>query len=445
MASRPYRKGVGSSRRVKLTETFLRNIPTPEPSVKRLYLDTERRGFALSVTRGAKSYIVIRRVPGHKQVRFKFGTVGEMPVAEARRKAEGILARMAVGENPVAERRAARAEERREKVRGITLRAAAALALGTLKAKGRSPRTLEAFGRPLEMYLADWMDRPLAEITRADVRRRHQHLASEIARGKYLGTGARAKGRRRGPESGRASANALFRTFRSIYNRALREHPELPSNPCVNVDWFSVKSQRAAIPMTALADWYARAMKIENPVRRDYLLFVLFSGLRRESAATMRWTDVDWENRALRVPRPKGGEERAFVLPLSDFLVEILQRRRAEHSKVCGENKKMLPWVWPAESASGHIAEPREDALGTGIHDLRRTFITAATHWLKLPTYDVKLLVNHALPREDVTAGYVSPSVEQLRAPMQAVTDKLRTLCLGEPKDTRKVLPMHGR
>jgi len=355
---------------------------------------------------------------------------------------------MGSGENPVAERREARAQELREAVRGITLRQATALALETLRAKGRSPRTLEKFGRPLEMYLGDWLDKPLAEITRADAREQHQRIAAEIARGKYIDrNNPKHHGRKRGPNSGRVTANAVFRVFRAVYNRALREHPELPSNPCVNVDWFNVQTQRTAIPMESLADWWKGVMEIGNPVRRDYLLLVLFSGLRRESASTMRWEDVDFKRRALRVPRPKGGEERAFDLPLSDFLIEILQRRRAEHEKICAGDRKMAPWVWPAESESGHISEPREEFGGMKwtLHDLRRTFITAATHLCRLHPYDVKLIVNHSLPREDVTAGYVSPSVEQLRLPMQTVTDKLRVLCMGEQKGARKVVRMEAR
>lgn len=436
-----------TSQKVKLTERFVSTLAAPKEG-KRLFLDTERRGFGLSVSAGGtKSYMCIRRVPGHGQVRYKFGNVGEMTVAEARRHAEGILARMGMGENPVAQRKAERTEERRKAIKGITLREAVALTVNSLRAKRRSSRTIEAFGRPLELYLSDWLDRPLAELTRTEVRQRHQQVAAGIARGKYLGTGNRANGRKRGPEWGRHTANAVFRTVRSAYNRALREHPELPANPCINVDWYVVNTQRSAIPMEALATWYQGVMKIENPIRRDWLLFVLFSGLRRESASTMRWEDVNFARRVLRVPRPKGGEARAFDLPLSDFLIEILERRKAEHAALCAENERMRPWVWPAESESGHISEPRAefDGLHWTPHDLRRTFITAAMHWCKLHPYDVKLLVNHALPRQDVTGGYVSPSAEQLRVPMQSVTDKLRALCAPERRRSGKVVRLRAR
>src|SRR5581483_5538147 len=122
-----------TSQLVKLTERFVSAVEIPGEG-KRLYLDTERRGFGLAVSAGgAKSYICLRRVPGHGQIRFKFGNVGELTVAEARRQAEGILARMAMGANPVAERREARTQEKREAVRGITLRQATALTVATLR------------------------------------------------------------------------------------------------------------------------------------------------------------------------------------------------------------------------------------------------------------------------------------------------------------------------
>lgn len=426
----------GTSQKVKLTEALVRRVEHPAQG-KRLYLDTQRTGFGMSVSAKTKSWIVIRRVPGHGQVRMRFGQWPELNVGDARRHAEGYLAKMTMGHNPMAERREARAQEKIAKARGITLGEAAELTVATLSSKRRSERTKAIFGRPLQMYLPDWMNKPLLDITRADVRKRHQQLANEVARGKFIGNGKRANGRKRNPDSGRATADSVFRAVRQCFNRAMREHVEIESNPCINVDWHNPKPTRKAIPMEGLAAWYQAVMKIENAVRRDYLLFVLFSGQRRESAATMRWQDVNFERLTLHVPKPKGGEDRAFDLPLSDMLLEILQRRRAEHEKICATNERMKPWVWPAASASGHIAEPRVAELGYGIHDLRRTYITCATHWCKLHIYDVKLLCNHTLPGDDVTAGYVAANVEQLRAPQQAITDKLRTLCAGGQKIVR--------
>ncbi len=132
-------------------------------------------------------------------------------------------------------------------------------------------------------------------------------------------------------------------------------------------------------PPRSWPTWYAGVAQIANPVRRDYLRFALFSGLRREAAAAMRWEHVDFDRRVLHVPKPKGGEERAFYLPLSDYLLTLLQQRQRENPTLVAQ--QVIPddateWVWPAYSATGHIAEPRETIRGVRftIHDLRRTF-----------------------------------------------------------------------
>jgi len=55
------------------------------------------------------------------------------------------------------------------------------------------------------------------------------------------------------------------------------------------------------------------------------------------------------------------------------------------------------------------------------LHDLRRTFITAAER-LDIPAYALKRLMNHKDPN-DVTDGYIIFDVERLRVPMQKITD----------------------
>ena len=227
-------------------------------------------------------------------------------------------------------------------------------------------------------------------------------------------------------DHGHYAANSAFRVFRAVYNTALKVNEELGVNPTIAVDWFQEKRRKAAIPSADLAKWYREVMDIDNPIRRDYLMFVLFTGLRRESAACARWADVDWKNCALNIPNPKGGK--AFMLPLPTTLVALLKSRRD-----CEMAATLFPkseWVFPADSESGHIAEPREQmAVNFTIHGLRNTFITVAES-LDISPYAIKMLVNHSTPdKQDVTAGYITPELERLRAPMQEVADRLKALC----------------
>jgi integrase len=376
---------------------------------QRLYLDTNLTGFGLCVGAKARSYFAQRFVNG-KSVRITIGRNGVYTVGQARKQAQQLLAQMARGENPVEEKRKAAA-------RGITLKEALDLSEQTLKTRGRSEKTIGGYRYSIETYLTDWLNRPLAEITRHDARSRHQKIAADVAAGKY------SNGRERNENHGKHTANAALVSFRAVYNRALREHPELPANPCINVDFFKIE-RHGALPVSELHKWHKSVLGLENSIRRDFLIFTLHTGLRRKSASEAAWSHVNFDGKVLHVPNPKGG--RAFDLPLTDLLVKLLRERQRDNEMVFEKS----PWIFPAESESGHISEPREefDGIQWSPHDMRRWFITAAES-IDTSPYVIKALVNHSLPSGDVTAGYIQHEVERLRPAMEAIGDKLRTLC----------------
>lgn len=443
------------STRTKLTE---RSVAAARPATAtsrkgapcaKLYLDTELRGFGLSVSAGgSKSYLVMRRVNG-KQERHVFGHASELSVAEARAKAEKLLPQMTDGVSLNDQRRKARIDAKRAEARGVTLRDALTLYEGTLRAKGRAARTIDDYRYLIDKYLADWLDRPLADITRADARKRHAEIPKEIARGKH--------GRKRaGDTAGTLTANHVMRSLRAVWNRALREHPELPVSPTINVDWNRENRRTTRIPAAGLKEWYDGVTGSTNHVRRDYLLFTLFTGLRRTNAAEARWEHVDWERKALHVPKPKS--QRPFDLPLADFCLDLLRQRKKENAKLAPES----PWIFPAARGDGHIVEARIESGGARKkakargakrapaaptytpHDLRRTFISVAES-LGISREARQLLVNHATPRADVHGGYVIPELDELRRHAQAIAARLSALCVPPPPSKATVVPMRKR
>jgi integrase len=413
-----------TSERIKLTKPVADNATPAIVNGKvrqKLYLDTTLRGFGLCVGSQSKTFFAQRELRG-KTIRYTIGRYGVFTVDQARQEARQKLAQMARGENPVE-------EERKKRAQGLTLEEAWKLEADTLRSKGRSQKTLARYEHTVHLYLKGWLKKNLVSITREDVRLKHKQIAEDVAAGKY------ARGRIRTNSPGFNTANDVMRVLRAIWNRARRQHPELPESPTVNVDWFNMVAPRSALTAETLNIWYQAVKSSKNTVRRDALLLMLFSGLRRTNASEIRWTDVDFERKALFIPKPKSG--RAFYLPLSNYLLELLQNRQQENAEFAPSS----PWVFPAESASGHLEEPRLEVPGVdwSPHDLRRTFVTVA-EGLDISYYALKSLVNHSQPNNDVTAGYISMDVERLRAPMQAITDKLLTICEG-PK-TPRVVPI---
>jgi len=105
--------------------------------------------------------------------------------------------------------------------------------------------------------------------------------------------------------------------------------------------------------------------------------------------------------------------------------------------------------VFPGNGKDGKFTEPRQQVakvvekseVAFMLHDLRRLFITTAES-LDIPTYAVKMLVNHSTG-SDVTGGYIIPDVERLRKPMQKIEDKI--LVMAGMKQRSKVIELPTR
>lgn len=205
-------------------------------------------------------------------------------------------------------------------------------------------------------------------------------------------------------ENGPSIANGSVRTLRAIYNHARKTNRALPpDNPVSAVDWNSEKRRDGAMGIGDLKGWFAELAVIDNPIRREFHLLTLLSACRPTALKEVKPEHVDIRRRVMHIPRPKGGAELAFDIPLSREMILCLLRAirfgRAMHPRAAAE------WVFPADSVSGHLVEQKEDraALSKWGNDLRQTFRTIATP-AGVSEFDARLLMNHAIP--GVNAGY---------------------------------------
>ncbi len=157
---------------------------------------------------------------------------------------------------------------------------------------------------------------------------------------------------------------------------------------------------------------------------KDYLLLVLFTGLKRQEAARLKWNDIDFNNNTLTVADTKNHLN--HTLPLSNFLFELLQSRY-------NANATNSKFVFSGNSKAGYLVEPQEQikaivkmfGITFTIHDLRTTFITIAES-IDIPAYTLKRLLNHK--SQDITNSYICIEIERLRKPMQLITNKILSL-----------------
>lgn len=418
IASKPLIQNQSNFVYTKLTKLCVDKAPYPEAG-QTFVRDAELKGFALRLTPGSKSFIVEKRVDG-KVRRMTLGRYPELTVEQARKEAHKLLGQIATGVNPIAEKEA-------EELKAITLSQAFEDFLKTRK--NLRPKTIYDYRRMLVVAFDDWQKKPLLSITKDMIAKRHTQL---------------------GEQRGEAYANLSMRVLRAIFNFAQAQYEDsfgkalITENPVARLTqtraWYRVERRQTIIKISQLPAWLqaVEALRADDQAEQssliaDYLLLLLFTGLRRQEAARIKWQDIDLSNNTLTIPDTKNRQP--LTLPLSDFVKAILERRQAASS---GE------YVFAGNGKAGHLVEPRTPMtkvmIASGIkftlHDLRRTFITIAES-LDISAYAVKRLVNHKMSG-DVTAGYIITDVERLRDPMQRITDHLLK-CMGA-KPSAKVI-----
>lgn len=380
---------------LRLTRQSVDALPFTQ-SGQTLYRDTLLPGFGLRVGRQSKVYFAEGQVD-RRSCRVTIGRADLLVADIARKKALTLLGEMAEGRNPNAEKKQA-----------VTSRITLADAFDAFFAARPhlSPHTVLNYSRSTRIYLKAWRRKPVNEITRQMVLKRHQDLSAEI---------------------GKTTANNVMRHLRSVYNFTAATHDDFPPNPVTILTqaraWHREQRRQTLVKAQDLPQWW-KAVMAEPDYARDFLLMALFTGMRRGELMALRWEHVDLTARTLHLPRTKNGDP--LHLPLSSFLVDLL----TERSKQSGES----PYVFPGPGRDGHLKETKKFLLrvsaGSGVtftlHDLRRTFITIAES-LDVPYYALKRLLNHRA-NGDVTGGYIVVNAERLRGPVEQVAARILEL-----------------
>lgn len=390
----------------KITKSYVDKLSTPATG-QAFIRDMELKGFAVRITStGAKSFILEKRIDG-KVKRVTLGRYPELTVEQARKEAHKLLGHIATGRNPIA-------EKKQEVLKSTTLKQAFDDFVRVRK--NLKERTLYDYRRLMKVAFVDWQDKTLTNISKDMVTKHHSKI---------------------GADRGEAYANLSMRFLRALFNFAIAQyedgagHSILRENPVARITqtraWYRVERRQTVIKSYQLLPWYQAVMSLkqdklskQTALVADYLLFLLFTGLRRQEAATLKWSDIDLKDRTFTLKNTKNREP--LTLPLSDFIYHLLESR-----KVDSESE----YVFAGDGKAGYLIEPRRQVqrviqmsgVSFTLHDLRRTYITIAES-IDISAYALKRLVNHKMTN-DVTAGYIVSDVERLRKPMEQISARL--------------------
>ncbi len=331
------------SEKFRFTKTKVDALPWAPAGRRDEYRDESLSGLWLRVSpAGVKTYAVLARKKGGALERITIGTADKLTPDNAREKAKKIIADLATGVSHAAPARAKRGETTFEEL--LT----AYLGGTTMK-----PRSLAAYEWLYKKHVeADLGNRKLSDIGAERVRALHKKISRDTP----------------------TTANRCVSMVKAAFNWAAKEGAYTGTNPAGHVKKNTETSRTRYLQPAELAVFFQSLEESEEPAKSFFMLCLL-TGARRSNVLAMRWADIGLTDAIWRIPAAdaKAGEE--MNIPLVPEAITVLTRLQKEIGNAS-------PWVFPADSKTGHYQEPkrawatlrrRSGLADLRIHDLRRT------------------------------------------------------------------------
>lgn len=376
------------------TERALENLSIPTDKQAVYYDSGSRDGLCVIVTYGgAKTYYAYMKFNGSPK-RIKIGRVGQIKLIKAREVAHTLKEQATLGQDPSA--------KRKEDLKDITLR--------QFYETVYKPEYSEIHKRAssvgndnsiFEHRLVTLHNKKMLSIKPEEIEKLHQKTKKELS--PY-------------------TANRMLSLIKHMYSIAIRQgHVHRDANPAEFISKFPEQSRDRFLQSDEIKRFLDALENEDNQVFKNYILLSLFTGQRRNSVLSMRWSDVDLKNGLIYIPDTKNGDP--MQIPMTTQIKELL-----ESMKAIAESE----WVIPSnKSASGHLEDPkrpwqdllrRADIKNLRLHDLRRTqgsyqAITGAS------TNIIGKSLGHK--SQSATIVYARLSADPVREAMQKSTDKI--------------------
>lgn len=369
-------------KRTRLTVKKVSEIKAPKTG-QRFVWDLEVPGLAVRVTfRGARSFIFERKFKG-RTLRLTIGSCTAWRLPQAREEARRLQRLIDQGIDPREERRALEAAQR---LSGMIVS--------------------EVWGAYLDAHRDQWGERHMRDnlyLARAPEASRPGGILWTLLQKnlgeidiftllKWAQKALEAPNPRLAINQGRNTAlRQAYMRLRAFWRWACQreEYSSAMSDPSM----FNHSDLKALIPkvrakndvleIDQLISWFEAVTKINNPVIAAYLQILLLTGARRNELGMLKWGDIDFQWKSIRMKDKVEEEGRKIPLtPYVEYLLSGLARRN--------------DWVFSSlTSASGRLMEPRiahKEALSVAglpsnlsLHGLRRSF-TTLSEWIEIPS-----------------------------------------------------------
>jgi integrase len=373
-----------TSTRTKLTKRKIDAITLPK-SGEVILRDQDLPGFAIRATKGAKTFMVEKRIKGRLH-KVKVGTYGAYTVDQARESARDLLGKLSRGESLSGQRG------------DLTFGEFEKLYLEKYAIRKKSYRNEVLH---IEKHLSHWRGWKLAAITRKDIALLH----AKIGKDRPVG------------------ANRVLSLVRAMFRLAIAWGLYRGESPASHISMFPETSRDRFIQPQELPKLFKAMNGEPNPYIKAAFMMSLLTGARRSEVLSAQWSNIDLAAKIWRIPQTKSGKW--HLLPLPGPLIQILEGL-----------PRILdnPFVFVGRHGKGHLKNISKawkkirDAAGipdVRIHDLRRSLGS----WLAGSGISLAIIgkiLNHSQP--STTAIYGRLNIDPLREVLEINATKMLTI-----------------
>lgn len=355
---------------MKLTQANVARLSIPNDKSEHIEFDETMPGFGLRIrggTKGEHRTFIAQYKIGAKHRRITLGSAAKVTLESARKEAKKIFGKVAIGEDPAAEKTEARSAASNT-LDGIVTAYLAA------KVTELRPNTYA-----LSEYYLNRLWKPLHKLTVAAVNR-----AAVAAQ-----TRAIAK------ENGTVSANRARAALSAMFRWAIGEGL-CDDNPVIGTNKQEENGPRERSLSDAELAMVWKAAEGAGEYGRIVQL-ILLTGCRRTEIGDLRWSEADLEARTIALPAERTKNGQPHLVPLSDSAIAILKHlpRREGRDFVFGGGKGGYSG-WSKSKASLDLAAGINETWT--LHDLRRT-VRTGMGMLGVAPHVAEAALNHLPPR----------------------------------------------
>jgi integrase len=375
--------------------------------------DDDLLGFGLRIyPSGRKAFVVSYRARGRQRF-YTLGRAGEMTVQSARTRALEVLAAARRGEDPSGERLAYYQAPTLQDLSERFLREHA-------RAK-KKPSSVETDERIWKIHILPYLGKhKILDITRSDVSRLHAQMSSTPYQ-----------------------ANRVLAVLSKAFNLAEVWGWRVDgSNPCRHLERYREERRERFLAADELAGLSAVLTQAEQPNRESpfaiaALRLLILTGCRVGEIVQLRWNEVDFDRRCLRLGDSKTGRKTIYLNAATLQILADLERDPSNPYVIQGARPEShligLSRIWFRLRHQAGLDDVR-------LHDLRHTFASfGAGMGLSLPI--LGKLLGHT--QAATTQRYAHLAAAPMQDAAERIGATLGAALAGRPK--AEVIPFSGR